>query len=539
VSNRLPPSILVLIVLAIGVYWNSFPGIFLLDDFASIHQNPSIQSVSTSLVTPRDGRAVAGRPIANLSLAINYATAGLKPPVYLATNLFIHIACGIVLLLLTRLVLDSPYFHRFELSDARRGNIALASAALWLVHPIQSEPVNYIVARTESLMTLCALVTLYASLRAATTPVHRNRWQAVSMATCAIGMGCKESMAVVPLLAVLLDRALVFDSFAEVIKQRGRFHALLASTLGVLAALLMFAPRGNSAGFGLNAGLDSSLPTYLLNQCRVLWQYATLMVWPRHLVLDYGQVRALAIRDVWPQCIAILAAIGASAVLWWRSPLRGLPMVWVFIVLAPTTLVPIVTEIGAERRMYLASAAPIVASTIALAVLIANSRVRVALVAAMLVALSTLTIARNAEYDSAYRMWSTIVERWPHGRAYQNLAVEAAAAGRHDEVLPLLRLASSHTTDAKYALGVKLYEARLYAEAIENLTSFLQERPRHYQAEGARQALIRCWTDVGIVRANAGDFRLAAQAFQEALRLEPNNAQLRNNLAAALQDAQR
>jgi tetratricopeptide (TPR) repeat protein len=525
--------------LAIAVYWNSFPGTFLLDDFASIHQNPSIQSVAGSLVTPRDGRTVAGRPIASLSLAINYAIGGLRPPVYLATNLLIHIACGIVLLMLTRLILDSPHVRRFELSDARRGNIALAAAALWLVHPLQSEPVNYIVARTESLMALCALVTLYASLRAAITEAHRNRWQTVAIAACAIGMGCKESMAVVPVLALLLDRALVFDSFAQVIRTRGRFHALLASTLAILAGLLTIGARGNSAGFGVNADLDSSLSTYLLNQCRVLWHYATLMVWPRQLVLDYGQVRALTFDDVWPQAVAILAAAVASAAIWWRSPLRGLPMLWLLIVLAPTTLVPIVTEIGAERRMYLASVAPIVAVTVALAVVIANSRVRVLLTAAALIALSTLTIARNTEYESAYRMWTTVVERWPHGRAYQNLAVEAAAAGRHDEVLPLLRLAGGETADARYALGVKLYEARQYTEAIDNLESFMKERPGHHQAEGARQTLVRCWTDVGIVHANAGDFRLAAQAFQQALRLEPNNAQLRNNLAAALQDAQR
>jgi tetratricopeptide (TPR) repeat protein len=160
---------------------------------------------------------------------------------------------------------------------------------------------------------------------------------------------------------------------------------------------------------------------------------------------------------------------------------------------------------------------------------------RIASVVAV-VALAALTMTRNLDYESPYRMWTTVVERWPHGRAYQNLAVEAEALGRHDEVLPLLRKAALETADARYALGVKLYEVRQYTEAIESLESFLRERPGHHQTEGARQMLIRCWTDVGIARANAGELPLAVEAFRQALRLEPGNQQLQRNLATALEE---
>ena len=246
-TGRAWRSLLVIVVVSISVYWNSFPGTFLLDDFASIHDNPSIRSLATSMVTPRGGQAVAGRPIASLSLAINYAAGGLQPTVYHATNFLIHVSCALPILVMVRLILDTPHVRELGLSDERRAGIALCAALVWLVHPLQTEPVNYIVARTESLMALFALATLSAFLRAALREQHRGRWQAASFVVCAVGMGCKESMVVVPVLAVLLDRALVFESFREAIRRRGRFYASLASTLLIAAWLTAGNPRANSA----------------------------------------------------------------------------------------------------------------------------------------------------------------------------------------------------------------------------------------------------------------------------------------------------
>ena len=44
-------------------------------------------------------------------------------------------------------------------------DLAFASALLWVVHPLTTDAVTYITQRTESLMALCYLLTLYASLR--------------------------------------------------------------------------------------------------------------------------------------------------------------------------------------------------------------------------------------------------------------------------------------------------------------------------------------------------------------------------------------
>src|SRR5205823_4977310 len=75
--------------------------------------------------------------------------------------------------------------------------IALAAALLWEVHPLTSETVSYTSTRTEGLMALFFVLTLYCAVRAMRSgrPVP---WQAAAVAACAIGMGCKEVTAVAP-----------------------------------------------------------------------------------------------------------------------------------------------------------------------------------------------------------------------------------------------------------------------------------------------------------------------------------------------------
>jgi tetratricopeptide (TPR) repeat protein len=214
-----------------------------------------------------------------------------------------------------------------------------------------------------------------------------------------------------------------------------------------------------------------------------------------------------------------------------------LPLVWLLLTLAPTTLVPIFTEAGAERRMYLPAAALI--TGVVYALWRAGAKGSGALVGSALVIglLTTLTIMRNAEYHSPYGLWRTVVERRPHGRAHLNLAVEAEAIGRSGEVLPLLRKAAEDFPDAEYPLGDRLYKAGAYQEAIAHLERFQKLRPGHVQGEAAKRTLIQSWTDLGIARATAGNLRGAIEAFERAVSLDPANPDLQRNLATAKADA--
>ena len=111
---------------------------------------------------------------------------------------------------------------------------AFAIALIWTVHPLNTEAVNYVTQRTESLMALFYLSTLYCAIRAHERQ-RRGRWEAAAIAACALGMASKESMVTAPVAVLLYDRVFLFDSFREAVRARGRLYAGLAATWLLLA----------------------------------------------------------------------------------------------------------------------------------------------------------------------------------------------------------------------------------------------------------------------------------------------------------------
>src|ERR1039458_595429 len=156
-----------LLVVAVGLvaYHNSFTGPFIFDDMYTIRDNPTIRRVWPiwqALSPPhRGGTTVEGRPLINLSFAVNYALGAYHVWGYHALNLSVHILAGLTLLGVVRRTLRQPRL-RGRFSAAADG-LALATAVLWMVHPLQTESVTYIVQRAESLMGLFYLLTLYRS----------------------------------------------------------------------------------------------------------------------------------------------------------------------------------------------------------------------------------------------------------------------------------------------------------------------------------------------------------------------------------------
>src|SRR5206468_13088154 len=101
------------------------------------------------------------------------------------------------LLGLVRRMLESERLRpRYE-----RAGVWLAGvvALIWVVHPIQTESVTYVIQRAESLMGLFLLLTLYCGIRGAHSP-HPRRWYLAAIVACALGMGSKEVMVAAPLV---------------------------------------------------------------------------------------------------------------------------------------------------------------------------------------------------------------------------------------------------------------------------------------------------------------------------------------------------
>jgi hypothetical protein len=150
-----------LVVAVALAYSNAFTVPFIFDDEGSILANQSIRSWRTVLFPPGDtGDTVGGRPLLNLSLAINYAISGTKVWSYHIVNILIHMVSGLAPFGLVRRTLAGRGVTGVRWGGRDAFFCALAASALWMLHPLQTESVTYIVQRAESLMSMWYLLTL-------------------------------------------------------------------------------------------------------------------------------------------------------------------------------------------------------------------------------------------------------------------------------------------------------------------------------------------------------------------------------------------
>src|SRR4029079_11515134 len=189
---------------------------------------------------------------------------------------------------------------------------------------------------------------------------HRAAWLTLAVLACLAGMASKEVMVSAPLMVLLFDRTFISGSFAGAVRRSWPLYAGLAATWIALALLMLNAPHGQTAGFGLR------IPAYVwwLTQSKVFLMYLKLAVWPWPLLVYYELPQLETFAASWMYVLPVLALGIATLVLLWRNHPLGYLLTWVFGILSPTSLVPIVTEVAAERRMYLPLAAIVVLAVV-------------------------------------------------------------------------------------------------------------------------------------------------------------------------------
>jgi Flp pilus assembly protein TadD len=340
-------------------------------------------------------------------------------------------------------------------------------------------------------------------------------------------------MVVAPVAVLLYDRVFEFKSMRDAVAARGSLYAGLAATWVELGALMWRWPRST-------VGVATVSPwMYLLNQIQMIVRYVGLAVWPQSLVADYGLPRSLAATEVLPQALLLLLMIGGSLAALVRWPAIGFLGAMFFLTLAPTSsVVPIASEVGAERRMYLPLAALVVLAVslgwIVLERLRAGwpTRSRTILYAAMcaagvvVAALAVRTAVRNREYATPMSLWESVVARRPHGRARFALATELIGVDRHDEAIAQLREAVHDFPDARAGLGTELFARGRAAEAIEVLDPFVRASPANPNRIPARLLL-------GQALLSQGRLDEGASQFKAVLDLDPKSRSANQGMSTA------
>jgi tetratricopeptide (TPR) repeat protein len=549
----------VVIALAgLAAYANTFSVPFHFDDMPSILDNPSIQHLWPigDVLAPRPdyGFTVSGRPVLNLSLAICHAVSGTNVWSYHAFNLLIHVLAGLALLGIVRRTLLRPVLREGLGRDALP--LALVMALLWTLHPLQTEAVTYLIQRTESLMGLFFLLTLYGFIRAVEAP-RPMRWQVLTVLACLLGVGTKEVAATAPLLVLLYDRTFVAGSFREAWRRRRWLHLSLAATWIPLVALVSSTGwnRGGTAGF--NVGISPW--AYWFTQFEAVACYLKLAVWPQPLVFEYGTFW-MGLTDAAPYALIVLPLAAATLVALWRWPVGGFLGAWFFAILAPTSLVPGTIQMIVEHRMYLPLAAVLALFVGSVATWCGRSGIAVLLVLA--VAAGVITHQRNEVYRTDLELWQdTVTKRPGSANAQSNFGAALHARGRNSEALQHYELAlqlNPTLVTAHYDFALALIQAGRLAEAAAHCRETFRLNPRYYPAhfqlgiilvrldrvgealdEFARTLEIAPWFgdahyQWGLALCRMGRLPEAVAHHEQALRLDPDNAAMECGLGVAL-----
>jgi tetratricopeptide (TPR) repeat protein len=494
---------------AVAVYQGTLEAPLVFDDRLWVSLNPTLRSLASALGPKPAGSLVGGRPVLSLSLAFNHAISGDGAWSYHAANLGIHIVAALILLgVVARTLAYRP--AQFP-TGTDRVFPALAAALLWAVHPLQTEAVTYVSQRSESLMGLLYLLTLYAFIRGAQTPEPRA-WQVVAVAACALGMATKEVMVTAPLVVLAYDRTFVSGSFRGALRARRGLYLGLALTW-LLPGLLASGLGARGVGYGLGY----SWWAYALSECWAVGHYILLSVWPHPLVFDYGASLGAGAAEIlaWACLLTVLAGLSAAAFA--RRSALGFAGVCFFLILAPSSsLVPVAHQPMAEHRMYLPLAA--VTAALAAGAWARLGRRSLPLLVAAALALGIAAALRNRDYRSEVSLWeATVRDRPGNPRARQALADALERESRHGEAAreytEALRIDPGDYR-SRLGLGEALYGMGRADDALAQYRGIAPLTPD--------SAELHC--DIGLALERTGRLQEAVAQFGEALRIDPGCA---------------
>ena len=494
-----------LLALVVGaVYANSMAGSFHYDDFHSLVLNPHIRSLEKLpgfFVDPGlfsvDAEKAMYRPLLLVSYALNYAWGGYGVAGYHAFNIAVHLLCA---LLIWRLA-----------AEWGRG-AAVCAGLVFALHPVASEPVNYISSRSESLAVAFVLAALVLERRRDLA----GRWG---------GPLCFAAALLVKSMAIVLPGLLVIRSW-WLDRDRVEIRRLVPY-VGVAALYLLIMVGNRFLGDSL-AKAPRGLVSQLSTQCKGLIYYAKTLMMPVGLSVE-PQFSVAA--GPWSGPVLASVALVASGVYCAASAGRGrFFLAWALLGLVPTLLVPLNVLVN-EHRLYLPLAG------LALGV---GAWWRVAGRASLrwpglacLVIWGGLVVQRNDQWRDESSRWQAAAATSPHmARVHVHLGNAQRDGGRLAEA----RQAYARALELDAAnRSARTNLANLYFEAAQidsaRRLHYLDFAARQYEEILAHDPEYReALNNLGSARMALGDYTEAQRVWQRAISLHPNHAEAHFNM---------
>ena len=437
-----------IIFITVLVYSNTFNASWHFDDYPNIVQNPGIhpselnfKSILQSLHASMDGGLYKGnsiyRPVAMFTFALNWYAGADRVFGYHFINTLIHIISGVFLFLTLRLIIATP---RVGIKDETiQYQASLMAAVLWVIHPIHTSAVTYIVQRMASLAGLFFIVGLYfyVKFRQAASIYKKTMFFCAFAAAGVLAFFSKEN-AVLILPSTLLLEAIFFHriTMRNFLKPK-----IIMVVLALIVFLIVVAGiwTGNDLS-RLVAGYENRPFTpveRLMTQSRVVCLYLSQLFYPlsSQFSMAHDIVISKTIFSPWSTLPAILFMVSlaiSGVVLQKKHPLVGFAILF-FLLNHSIESTFLNLELVFEHRNYVPSMflfVPLSIWVVTCLMYYQKKKDKKSLflmgcffIAAMISTVGIGTYARNFDWKTEKTLWEDAVKKAPQrARPYQILA---------------------------------------------------------------------------------------------------------------------
>ena len=588
-----PIQVFLLIMAVIFTYFHTLDVPFYLDDFSSIQENPVIYLWKGTL--PELWQFSALRIVGYLTFALNYQNDQFQVAGYHVVNIFIHFLAGCAVLSLFRGIVRTPLLAT-QLSSETKFWLPLLAALIFVLHPLQTQAVTYIVQRLASLAALFYIGALasFIQARLASSWKSRSFWVSFCLMMALLAFLTKQNTATLPLALLLLEFL-----FFPLSKQR---LATIGMGLFITGTII-----GGVLTWTFHLNVFTLLPeltqeteeiprlTYLATQMNVLWTYIRLFFWPTGLHIDYDYPLS---KGFWlhHEIFPILSNIFSNLTLWSslghgillslaffnsrRRPLLAFGILFYYLAhLIESSLIPI-RDVIFEHRTYLPNLglSGLCASILTMLLPQSLTHLKINVLSrhvwiVTLVLLEIMGIAtwqRNQLWRDPIALWQNNVHLAPgKERGWIILGKHLIQAGKPAEGLEVLNhVVNSNpegmvTTETALIIIVAHKMLKQYEQALEWIDRFLRvptlrpfdvakflvnkgnifyEQKRYQEAEAAYREAIRIYPsglkahiNLANVLGLTGRINEAISLYQEVLTIEPSNAAAQQNLQVLLE----
>lgn len=554
-NRRITLGVLLILFLGIVLYSHILHSPFVFDDSSAIKENETIKSFSHAL-----GDIANTRYLANLSFSINYLVGGLNPFGYHLINNIIHIMNGLLVFYFVLLISITPFFTtKTKSAHHSYRRIAFFVSFLFLVHPIQTQAVTYIVQRATSMATMFYLLSLIFYIRwRIQSNERRGRFKDLifyffSILFAVIAMKTKEISFTLPVIIILSE--LLF--FTE--KSEGHNHPSLWRRMAYLFPLLLTMLIIPYSVMNFHAPIESiaqdldlhsretaniSRQDYLFTQFRVIMTYLRLLIFPVNQNIDhaYPVYSSFFQLPVLLSFILLLLILCMSFfLLYWsrlsdrfsqtfnhHARLIAFGIFWFFITLSVESSIIPIRDVMVEHRLYLPSIGFLMAAVLLIDSCIPHKAAKIVVMCALVMSLSAATYSRNSVWKDPQTLWQDVITKTPdNARAYNNLGVAYKNSGEFEKAIEQFEKSlqsDRHYIAVYFNLGDIHYRRGEYDDAVQLLEYALGLNP-------ASQLHLDILNKLGRTYSAMDQTDNAIAVFQKAITVLPSAIAPYNNLA--------